>query len=161
MAFRRDHCRSCGTNIVAERIRTLVLLTLFWIPLCPIGFRRRWLCRQCEKPPHRPPRTRRRTKILVILLCMVGVMSAFLVAPEREQPEMVLWVALFYGAGLLAASVWLLAHRHFPPRSHGLALLAEADLPPLRWCPFCGEELRLQQLRAYCPQCETVESPLP
>jgi hypothetical protein len=74
VAFRNDYCNTCGLPRRAEQIRTFDTLHLFWIPIIPLGFKKRWMCTFCGRETNFSTKTRRGFKwagLFVLLILSV------------------------------------------------------------------------------------------
>lgn len=49
MAFRNDYCLARGEERRAVQVRTFDVGHIFWIPILPAGFWKRWVCTVCGK----------------------------------------------------------------------------------------------------------------
>ncbi len=152
VAFRNDYCLSCGQARRAVQVRTFVVLHLFWIPLVPLGFWKRWSCTVCHRDPHASPKTRRSYKWagLVVLLFFSVFFWAMPVEPDFVAGAWLVRVAAPLGAVLLF--LHLLRTPQDPSLNEKLATVLPAqDLT----CPFCGTPLVLGP-RCSCPVCGVV-----
>ena len=59
VAFRNDYCLRCQAPRRSIAIRTFDVRHLFWIPILPVGFWKRWQCEVCGQAPHIYPKVRR------------------------------------------------------------------------------------------------------
>jgi hypothetical protein len=159
VAFRNDFCLRCGVPRLAFRHRTFDVLHLFWVPMLPLGFWRRWHCHVCGGDPHADPRTRLGFKWAgVAVLALLSV--AFWVFPiDQPDDAMAMWGLR---AGGLAATVWafwatvcgrkpvrLSDHlRHIQPN-------AETN------CPVCMVQLYHAQDGWRCVRCGILRDALP
>jgi hypothetical protein len=66
VAFRNDYCTVCERLTLAEGIRSFVMGHIYWIPLLPLGFHRRWFCTLC----HHETNERRPTSPLILWLAL-------------------------------------------------------------------------------------------
>lgn len=135
VAFRNDFCLKCGVPRRAFQIRTFDLLHIFWVPLLPLGFWKRWRCGTCGSDPHANVRTRRSYKIAgIAILLLMGV--GFWLAPMEKDLVEVTW-AFRIGAPLLA--VWAVWNVVKTPVEPSLARrLAEIPANEDAACPVCG-----------------------
>lgn len=151
-SFRSDHCRSCDTVVVAKRVRSWIWLTVFWVPVLPLGFQHRWLCKDCENATAAVPRTQRAFKILAFVLLLVAFAGSFAVSPE-EPPTVrgvsrdmltdgggvpIGLVRAICGISALIAGVWVLRHEPIPSRTLVLKGFEPATFED---CPICGGQL--------------------
>ncbi len=84
LAFRNDYCLSCGEARRSVQMRTFDVGHIFWIPLLPVGFWKRWICTACGHQPHISPKTRRSFKWagLLVLLFLSAIFWAEPVTPD-------------------------------------------------------------------------------
>jgi hypothetical protein len=76
LAFRNDYCLRCAAPRLAVRQRTFDVAHVFWIPILPLGFWKRWLCSSCGNDPHTQVRTSRGVKwVGVVLLVFFAVIA--------------------------------------------------------------------------------------
>jgi len=150
IAFRNDFCMACEAESMAVQLRTFAALRLYWIPLVPLGFRKRWLCTTCGRGPHAVARTRRPFKVLAAMLAALMALSAWAV-PAVGEDLGVLW-AMRLGLPILflLAVLWAVRHR---PEPRLRALLARVTPSDLIVCPFCEMELIVESGRGWCPRC--------
>jgi hypothetical protein len=50
-AIRKDFCNSCRNEGIAEQWQSFDCFHIFWIPLIPLGTKRRWICSHCGEDP--------------------------------------------------------------------------------------------------------------
>ena len=152
VAFRNDYCRTCDAPRLATRVRSFAVLNIFWIPLIPLGFRHRWFCVLCGRPPHESTRTRHGYKIAgVVVLVLMSVGFWYLPMEEMPNDEGLLW-SLRIGSPLLL--VWSLYHlgttTREPDHKEKLAGV-EPYLSSI--CPFCQGSL-FNAPTWHCPTCK-------
>lgn len=143
-AFRQNYCRHCEAPRIAVEVRTLDVFHLFWIPILPLGFWRRWFCSVCGRPPHRPPRTRRGFKWAGVVLLAMALATFWLAPLEEWDPELE-WQVLWLGRVATAVALpWLLWNVMRAPRDTSYRK-AVRSLEPIRStsCPFCSRSLVL------------------
>ena len=153
IAFRNDYCLSCEAPCRSVQFRTFDALHLFWIPLIPLGFRKRWLCSTCGREPGVNRKTRRAFKWagLAVLLIFGAAFWAMPADPEIFIFSWVVRVAAPLGAVLL-----LLHLLRTPPdlsRSQRLQSIPPANDTS---CPFCGTALLLLSSQSSCPHCHIL-----
>ncbi|HKV63349.1 MAG TPA: hypothetical protein VJO16_15665 [Candidatus Acidoferrum sp.] len=74
VAFRNDYCLACGEPRRAVQVRTFDVGHIFWIPILPAGFWKRWVCTVWGCDPHGSGKTRRGAKwvgLFILLLFSV------------------------------------------------------------------------------------------
>jgi hypothetical protein len=154
LAFRNDFCRTCQVPRRAEQWRTFDAWHIFWIPLIPLGFWKRWLCAGCGKQPHIATGTRRPFKWIGFAILILFSPLFWFMPPDPEFPVAVLWllrIASPVGAVLLLAH--LLRTAKDPTFKEQLA-----GVPPANdtVCPFCGTQLLMMASQTSCPRCYVV-----
>lgn len=157
VAFRNDYCLSCGEARRAVRIRTFNVGHIYYIPLLPAGYWKRWLCTVCSRDPHITTKTRRSFKwagLFILLLFSV----AFWALPAEFDPELGIWLwILRMGAplGAVLTFVHLLRTKKEPSLESKLATIQPATDTV---CPFCGAQLLILASQCSCPLCGVVRN---
>jgi hypothetical protein len=155
VAFRNDFCLGCGEARRAVQVRTFDVGHIFWIPILPGGFWKRWVCTVCGHDPHVTTKTRRGFKWAgLVILALFAVV--FWIVPVEPDAVAVFWglrVAAPVGAGLL------LRHLLRTPKEPALkARLATIQPAADTVCPFCGAQLLVLASQCSCPICGVVRS---
>jgi len=152
LAFRNDFCLKCESPTMAFQHRTFDACYLYWIPVLPLGFRRRWHCGICGRDPHANPRTRTGFKWAgVVLLAMVtaaGWMSGEHIAPADVW---FFWTLRIGGLVATALAIWATL-RSRPPlqlEEHLRAVPPNED----RVCPLCRGEIVESAIGRACLKC--------
>lgn len=149
-AFRNDYCLSCAQPRRSVQIRTFDVVHIFWIPLLPLGFHRRWRCATCAHSPHVHPGTRRGFKWagLVVLLILSACFWLFPLTPDT------LIVGWIFRIGGTIGAVLTFAHLMQTPADQSLKEKLAA-IPPASdtVCPFCGSALVKLSSQCSCPAC--------
>jgi hypothetical protein len=110
VAFRNDYCLACGEARRAVQVRTFDVGHIFWIPILPAGFWKRWVCTVCGRDPHVTTKTRRGFKWAALV---VLVLVAFIFWADSPEPDAVaaFWIGRIAGAaGCSAAAAASVAH---------------------------------------------------
>lgn len=155
MAFRNDYCLSCAQPRRSIQIRTFDAWHIFWIPLLPLGFHKRWFCTACNRLPHVHPGTRRGFKwagLLALLLLTVMFWGQAL-TPDILAFGWIMRVAAPIGAILTLQH--LLRTPKDPELQEKLALIPPASDTV---CPFCGTALLMLSSQCSCPACGVVRA---
>jgi len=152
-AFRNDYCLFCARPRRSEEIRSFDVCHLFWIPLLPLGFRRRWRCTACRRSPHVARGASRGFMWtgFAVLVILGAIFWTIHITPEIRIYGWLMRVGTPIGAILII--VRLLR----PPK--GLSLKQKlAGVPPASdtVCPFCGTALLLLSSQGSCPRCGVV-----
>jgi hypothetical protein len=150
IAFRNDYCLTCQQPRRSVLIQTLNFWHVYWIPVVPLGFRKRWVCITCERPPHVVRKTRRPLLrvALVLLLISSGISWVNPVNPDA----VVIWWFFRIGApiGAVLLLVLLLRTRMDAALREHLSAIAPATDTV---CPFCGKQLLVLASGCTCPGC--------
>ena len=152
VSYRNDYCLSCDGPRLAFQYRTFDVAHVFWIPVLPLGFWRRWNCAECGADPHASTRSRP-TLLWLGVLCLVFMTVAFWMAPPRGSMEDVVVAWCFRIGGPIAT---IAAIRSILNRPEGVNLrerlrAVEPNMSAL--CPFCDVELEPRHPRWRCPSC--------
>ena len=156
IAFRNDYCLSCAQPRRSVQIRTFDAYHIFWIPLLPLGFHKRWFCTACNKEPHVHPGTRRGFKwagLVVLLIFSVAMWAVDDLIRENFVAGWLFRIALPLGAILTLVH---LLRTHKDPSLHEKL----AGIPPASdtVCPFCGAGLMVLSSQCSCPACGVVRA---
>lgn len=150
LAFRNDYCLSCREPRRSVQIRTLDVLHIFWIPILPLGFRKRWFCTTCGRQPHASRKTRRPFKWAGLFVLLFFAVISWSV-PLTGDTALWMW-ALRLGSplGAVVLLVHLLKTGKDPSLKERLAGVPHATDTV---CPFCGSQLLTIASGCVCPAC--------
>ena len=152
IAFRNDYCLRCCQECRAEQIRTLDVGHVFWIPLLPCGFWKRWYCAKCRHNPHEFPATRRIFKWIGLAILILFA-TAFWAMPVERDFVAGTWI---FRIGAPIAALLTLVHLLRTPADVSLKERLARILPASDvTCPFCGIQLIVGE-RCFCPSCAVV-----
>jgi len=152
VAYRRDYCVTCASERVAFQHRTFDALHMFWLPILPLGFWKRWHCSACGRDPHASPRTRKSLKWAGVAILVLMAASAWAVSP-REKPDDAMFIWAMRLGGPLAAG-WALRATLNSPTEVNLKERLRSVQPILDVnCPLCGVVLVPEEPAWRCPQC--------
>ena len=153
LAFRNDYCLSCEQPRRSVQLRTFDVWHLFWIPLLPLGFWKRWRCTECGRLPHVNPKTRRPFKWAGLFVLLV-FSTAFWAMPVDPESVALIWV-IRIGAplGAILTIVHLLRTPKDPSLKERLNAIQHASDTT---CPFCGAQLLMLASSCSCPVCGVV-----
>ncbi len=148
-AYRSDWCNHCEKPVIANKVRRLYLLHLFWIPIFPLGIYKSWLCKECGENP----RDRLKTSIalLVVAAILFGIMGFFsLLLPYTGEYAEAAWNSRFIFIGITAGFIyWIKCRLREPP--------VEKEIPPLnnKTCLVCDGRM-MNRPNHYCLDCGVV-----
>ena len=152
VAYRNDYCLTCNRERTAYQIRTFDILHLFWLPILPLGFWKRWRCGTCGADPHASPRTRRSFKWAgVVVLFLTGLLGW--AVPVREFPEdsLFFWVLRIGGP---VGGLWALWATLRTPSDVDLKGMLRAVQPITDVdCPICKIPLFPSEPAWRCTRC--------
>lgn len=153
LAFRNDYCLNCGKPNRSILVQTLDVLYFLWIPVLPLGHRKRWFCSVCGHQPHVATRTRRPFKWLG--LAVLAVLTAFLwAAPPDPGSATVSWIFRICAP---ICAILLLVHLVRSPKDVSLKdRLAGIQPAADTACPFCGTPLMVLASGCSCPTCGVI-----
>ena len=149
IAFRNDYCLSCEAPRKAMQIRTFDAWHLFWVPLLPLGFIKRWFCMTCGMQPSHNKKTRFGYKIAGMFVLLIFTVF-FWMCPVQQGDEAFFWVFRI-GAplGLMFTFFHLLRSKRDPTYSDHFHSVKAADDTI---CPFCNVPL-VAMPQFLCPVC--------
>jgi hypothetical protein len=155
IAFRNDYCLSCVQPCRSVQIRTFDAAHVFWIPVLPLGFWKRWICTACGRQPDVSTKTRRPFKWagLFVLLSFSVLFWAAPPPPDFLVGGLVMRIGAPLGAILLL--VHLLRTSKSPSREERLKAIPPATDT---LCPFCGTHLLILASQCSCPVCGILRS---
>ena len=154
VAFRNDYCLRCQAPRRSIAVRTFDVGHIFWIPILPVGFWKRWQCEICGQPPHAHPKVRRLFKWLG-LVCAIAFSLAVWAAPGEAELGVIGWILR---VAFPAGAILLLADLLRTPKEPTLrARLAAIEPAADAVCPFCATPLVAGTgTRWSCPNCKAV-----
>ena len=152
VAYRSDYCVGCAAERVAFQHRTFDVYHIFWVPILPLGFWRRWHCSACGRDPHASPRTRRSFKAAGVAILVLMSASAWAVSPDEKPDDAVfIWVMRLGGP---VAAVWALWATLRSPTEVNLKERLRSVQPIVAVdCPICGVVLVPEEPDWRCPRC--------
>jgi hypothetical protein len=155
LRFRNDYCLSCAQPRRSVQVRTFDMWHFFWIPILPLGIRKRWRCTVCGREAHVGAATRRAFKWAALAL-LVFFAAVFWVEPV--DPGFIAGTWIFRIGGTVGALL-VLAHLVRTPKEPSLKEKL-AGIPPASdtVCPFCGTQLLMLATECSCPACGVVRS---
>ena len=154
-AFRNDYCLFCARPRRSEQIRSFDVCHLFWIPLLPLGFRRRWRCTSCRSSPHVPRGMSRGFMWtgFAVLVILAAIFWTIHITPDIRIYGWLMRIGTPIGAVLIL--VHILRTRVGPSLKEKLAAISPASDTI---CPFCGSALLLLSSQGSCPRCGVVRA---
>ena len=159
VAFRNDFCLNCELPRVAFRHRTFDVLHVFWLPVIPLGFWRRWHCQACGRNPHVTTRTRKGFKWAGVVVLAVVTVAFWVVPPHQMGDTVAIWGVRI---AALIGTVWALraaVKSRAPLRleEHLRRIQPNED----KTCPMCHAELYQAPDGRRCIRCGIQRQVLP
>ena len=153
VGFRNDYCLGCKEARRAVQVRTFDVGHIFWVPILPAGYWKRWVCAVCGRNPHVSKGTRRGFQWagLVILVLLSASWAVPISAPDEATGIWVFRIAAPLGA--ILTLVHLLRTPKEASLKERLATIAPAADTV---CPFCGAQLLVMGSQCSCPVCGVV-----
>lgn len=160
LAFRNDWCRTCRTPVRASLTRSSWWLTIFWVPVVPLGRRTRWLCDSCSFPTRATAAWGAKRRLVLALLLGLGSIGLWVEPPTTavEEPELFAvfrWTITLLPVALVASTWW---RRNDPSLRQGLEQVPPTDD---RECPYCTRPLVHSRGVDHCPGCSVERHPTP
>jgi len=147
VAYRNDFCLTCAAPRRAFRTRTFDVIHIFYLPLIPIGFLRRWHCSVCNSDPHAHPGTRKAFKWAGVVCLALFSVVLWMVSPEDDSwvwPMRVVLPVAF------AAALWITIRSK--PDLRLSDKLSEIQPANELVCPACNSGLVVDDVWR-CPRC--------
>jgi hypothetical protein len=140
VAYRNDFCLSCAGPRRADRIRSFVVLHIFFVPLVPLGFWRMWRCSRCGRSPHsRPGESRWYKWLLAAFFATLGL--ATWLAPESGGLKLWSIRIMFLGFFLAALQSAIRSKPDFRRRLKLKEKLAEIQPSSMSICQLCNRPM--------------------
>lgn len=156
VAFKNDYCLTCGVARRAVRIRTFNVGHIYYIPILPAGFWKRWVCTTCGRDPHVTTKTRREFKWMGLFILLLISLSMWAVPLEPPGDVWLIWcLRLGFPVGAVLTLAHLLRTKKEPSLESRLAKVQPAADTV---CPFCGAQLLTMSSQTSCPGCGVVRS---
>ena len=154
MAFRNDYCLSCGTARRSVQTKAFYVIHLFWVPIVPLGFWKRWICTVCNSPTDVNTKTRLPLKwVVLVMLVLAGAVSW--IFPLSSSDSVVgSWM---FRIGSPVSALLLVAYMLRVPKVLSRKELLKTIQPATETtCPFCGTQLLVLASQCSCPTCGVV-----
>jgi hypothetical protein len=155
VAFRNDYCLSCGEARRAVQIRTFNAGHIFWIPILPVGFWKRWVCTTRGHDPHVSTKTRRGFKWVGLFILLIFSAVFWFVPVEPDSVALIWALRVATPVGAVLTLVHLFRTEKEPSLQSKLATVQPAADTV---CPFCGAPLLVVSARCSCPGCGAVRN---
>lgn len=147
---RKDFCNSCEDECLSEQWQSFDFGHLFWIPLLPLGTRKRWLCRTCRQDPRARYRTRRPIKILGLFAVGLFMLAMYAAKPKPDEVTFIWGARIFFTFAFLGLLYSILQPP--PPLTEDDRRKLVKPLP-LDTCLYCDGPVELRP-RPHCPSCQ-------
>jgi len=151
VAFRNDFCLACAAPRRAVQFRTLDVFHVYWVPVLPLGWWKRWHCAKCGNRPDHNVKTRRFFKVAGLLVLLFFTALVWLAPGIPDEPGS--WaVRVVAPLGAVATAIHLA--RSSPDDPGYKVRLLEVIPADDATCPFCGVPLFNANTECYCPSCQ-------
>jgi hypothetical protein len=106
---RKDFCNACQRECVAELYESFDCGHFFYIPILPLGRKRRWICTLCHKDPRARYKTSKTIRFLALIIFpFIAFPFLFLGVRSLIEDSDGAWAALVIGAILLIPWIGML-----------------------------------------------------
>ncbi len=154
VAFRNNYCLVCGEARRAVQVRTFDVGHIFWIPILPAGFWKRWVCTVCGRDPHVTTKTRRGFKWAGLFILVLFAAASWIV-PDDPDAVPVFWGLRIAAVGAILTLMHLLRTKKEATLKEKLATIRPAADTV---CPFYGAQLLTLGSQCSCQVCGVVRS---
>ncbi len=156
---RKDYCNSCKGECISEMYRSFDCGHIFYIPLLPLGTKKRWLCTHCGQDPRARYETSKAMRFLALLLFPIPILVFLLNAIEDwNKPANDAWVGLAIAGGF--GVLWSgLLYQALKPKTEPTEEELRKEIVPLGLdsCVYCYGPLCPEPgAHAYCTTCKVV-----
>jgi hypothetical protein len=152
VAYRNDYCLRCDQPRVALQYRTFDAVHIFFVPVLPLGFLKRWRCQECGSDPHANVRTRRSIKwagtVLLGFITFVGW-----AASPHSRPGEVWFIWTLRLGGLVACGLALRSSLRSPPDVNLADKLRSLKPSGDQSCMLCGAAMVSVETALKCSRC--------
>jgi hypothetical protein len=145
---------------MAFQHRTFDVYHVYWVPLLPLGFWRRWRCGACGSDPHANVRARRSLKWAGCAILALFALSAWAVTPAPQPAGAAFTWALRIGAPIALVFAVRATLRSPPDVRLGDVLRTVSPVTDVH-CPDCREMLFPEEPAWRCPRCGMRRTFLP
>lgn len=149
LAFRNDYCLRCRAPKRSVQVRTFNFLHIFWIPLIPLGYGKRWVCATCRREPHVSRNKDRAVKwgYFAVLALFAFIFWSGPIPKDFVGGAWAIRIVTTLGALLVFVNL-----QRTPKDPKLKDMLATIPLATDTECPLCKIPL-LVGSQTYCPQC--------
>jgi len=153
---RKDFCNACKSECLTEQFASFDCGHIFFIPLLPLGTRKRWRCSLCGKDPHARHETSKPLRIIGLFILPIFCTAPLAVVLDghmRKDPGDV--QASYIMAAAFGAAWLYLVYLTFFKKSSGVSdEERRALVTPLATdiCLYCRGPLATQPT-CHCPAC--------
>ncbi len=108
MGYRPDYCLACASSAIANQVRSFDFAHLYWVPILPLGFRRRWHCSECGNSPRQLPRMHSFIRFLKFFgaAWLAAIAVSMWIAPFKQGEEGLIWTIRVVFPILMIWLVW-------------------------------------------------------
>jgi hypothetical protein len=160
VAYRNDYCLTCDVPRLAFQHRTFDVHHLFFIPVLPLGFWKRWHCSVCGSDPHASGRTRTSLKWAgMVVLLLLSILGWIVSTSEKPDDAAFIWSLRIICPLLLAGVLWVTVKN--PPEVTLKERLRTVEPIMDASCPVCHIMLSPTEPAWQCPQCGMRRRALP
>jgi hypothetical protein len=158
VAFRNDFCLTCNGPRMSVLVRSFEAMHLYWIPIVPLFWRKRWTCSECGADPHARVASGSLTLVAFALLLLVLGAAAWSMPVDPADPALSWGMRVLPPLGALGVVGWLVVRPRPAELKEALRVVQASTLEacidcersllfsPVPHCPHCGiQRLELGQ----------------
>lgn len=149
IGIRKDYCNYCERECVAEEWRSFDAWHLFWIPVIPLGRRRRWLCTLCNQDPRARYRTGTWMKVAGAVVLALLAWSSYSLPVEPGKAFGTWAVRILFTLGFFTVLLSLIPSQEVT-EADGRAGITPLDAEE---CFYCHGPLKPEP-DLHCPACK-------
>lgn len=151
VAYKNSYCLRCAAPRLVVQVRTFDAFHIVFVPVLPLGLRKRWFCSVCENRPHFRYNTIK--KLWWAAGTSVPAAAAFTfwsIPPDPAEPSYIWMCRLVMTAAAALAFVFAWRLPFDPSLEEKLETIRPTtDLN----CPFCKVRLASSP-KWHCPKCK-------
>ena len=147
IGYRNDYCLSCEGQKISEQWQSFDALHLFYLPLVPLGIKKRWLCATCGNNPHMRVKSSKTFLVGGAILCLLMAFVMWTAPVGTGEDAKGAWVMrILLPLAFIGLLVPIFKQTPAPNLSEQLK-----SVPPLTEdnCPYCNGRM----LPGPIPQC--------
>ena len=154
IGFRNDYCLSCEGHKTSEQWQSFDAIHLFYVPVVPLGNRKRWICASCGNNPHLRVKSSKPLLVMGAIICLYGAVAGWTaslwMSPISADDMHGIWVMRLLLPLAFAGLVKSILERAPVPNLHEKL----QSVPPFMGdiCPYCKGKMLVGPI-PHCDSC--------